>query len=185
MSFTLDCTCGRPVTVNAGQAGTAVTCECGATIAVPSLGRLRELAGRERYEAGTIDTIHAMLRKGLLPAGDRCAVSGEYTQDVVELWVEAERFYVREESPLSNFVAGLISPILIPIVERLRPARPDVGRQTIVPTPLRVAKAHRRRVLTASQRALKRWLCSVPIYAELLREYPRATVRLRGPNHVP
>jgi len=80
MTFNLDCTCGRSVSVSAGQAGTTVACECGQTVAVPSLGRLRELAGRGRYEAGTIDRIHGMLKNGQLPAGDRCAVSGESQQ---------------------------------------------------------------------------------------------------------
>jgi hypothetical protein len=182
VSFNLSCSCGRSVSVSAGQAGTTVACECGQTIAVPSLGTLRELSGRERYEAGTIDTIHAMRQKGLLPAGERCAVSGELTQDFVVLWVEAEKPYVRKESLFSSFVAALIAPIFILAVARARPRFPDLGRQTIVPAPLRVATAHRHRLETASQRKLKRWLCTVPIYADLLREYPLAIVAVRRPE---
>ncbi len=157
-------------------------CECGRAVAVPSLGRLRELAGQGRYETGPIDRIHSMLKSGQLPVGDRCAVSGEYTHDVFDLWVQAEKMVTRNEHRLVNFLfAVLISPIILSVY--VRPARPNVGRETFVPTPLRVAAACHSRVRKASQRKLKHWLRSVPIYEELLREYPLAAVSLREPGH--
>jgi hypothetical protein len=168
--------------VSAGQAGTTIACECGRSISVPSLGKLRELTGRGRYEAGTIDRIYAMIKSGQLPSGERCVVSGEYTHDVFDLWVQAEKIFTGDENRFARFlVAFFISPLLIR--PYFQPERANVGRETFVPTPLRVAPSYHGRVRAASQRKLKRWLRSIPIYAELLHEYPLATVSVREPGH--
>jgi hypothetical protein len=41
--YMLSCACGRQHTVETRQAGEIVACECGATVAVPTLRQLREL----------------------------------------------------------------------------------------------------------------------------------------------
>jgi hypothetical protein len=178
MAFSLECSCcGRSLAVETTQAGTALLCECGVQVAVPSLGKLRELAGRSAYETGTIDVIHGMLRRGELPAGDRCAVSGGSTQDVIDLYVEAERIYRASDTRAFAWLGVLLSPIFL--LGLLQEPRPNVGRETIVPTPLRVAAAYLPKVRRSGQRALKRWLRTVPVYAKLLEEYPRARVGIR------
>jgi hypothetical protein len=179
MEFSVECSCGRRLIVGSAEAGTTVACECGAPVAVPSLGKLRELAGRGAYEAGTVDTIIAMIKRGALPAGSACAVSGAATNDVIDLYVEAERIYVGSDRSAYAWLGLLISPILF--AGLFQKPRPDVGRETIVPAPLRVAARHHLRVRRASQRALKRWLRSVPVYAQLLEEYPRARVHGKRP----
>src|SRR6516162_8066048 len=90
MKFSVDCSCGQTLAVQVAQAGTTVLCSRGAQVKVPSLSKLRERAGQNAYEASTIDVIHGMLRRGELPTGDRCAVSGDPTGDVADLYVEAE-----------------------------------------------------------------------------------------------
>jgi hypothetical protein len=145
------------------------------------LSKLRELSGKGAYEAGIIDTINRMLRAGELPAGDRCAVSGEPTSDLIDLYVEAERVsQVGSSLGQAALVAVLCSPILA-LTMTLKPPR-DVGRSTFVRVPLRVAARYHERVLKSSQRALKRWLRSVPAYAQLLNEYPRAQVVFEAPD---
>jgi hypothetical protein len=47
---------------------------------------------------------------------------------------------------------------------------------------LRFAGKYHERVLKSSQRSLKRWLRSVPVYAQLLKEYPRAQVVFEAPD---
>lgn len=42
MSYSFPCECGRTATVEAGQAGTTVTCPCGRAHTVPSLTKLRQ-----------------------------------------------------------------------------------------------------------------------------------------------
>jgi hypothetical protein len=174
MRYSLVCSCGRSLSVEASQAGTSVACHCGSQVPVPSISKLRELAGQEPYEVGTIDAIHGMLRRGELPAGDRCAVSGEPTEDFIELYVEAERIHPGGDNRAYYWLGLLVSPLLL--LGILRPPRPDVGRETIVPTPLRVVSAYHPKVRKAGQRALRQWLRSVPVYASLLDEYPRARV---------
>ena len=184
MAVPLRCTCGRDLSVELSQAGGEVACECGETIAVPSLSKLRELSGKGAYEAGIIDTINRMIGSGELPWGDRCAVSGEPTSDAIDLYVEAERvFQGGSNTALIALLAVVCSPLLALILAQ-KP-RQDVGRTTIVHTPLRVAARNQRRVLRwSSQRAIKRWLRSVPVYAELLNDYPRAQVVFELPGEI-
>jgi hypothetical protein len=146
-------------------------------VAIPGLSKLRELAGQAAYETGPVDVIRNMLRRGELPTGTRCAISGVETKDVVELYVEAERVHPGFDHLNYAWLLGLISPILL--VGLFQKPRPDLGRETIVDTPLRVAAAYHRRVRRSGQRALKKWLRSEPFYAELLDAYPAATVGVR------
>jgi hypothetical protein len=120
-----------------------------------------------------------MVKRGELPAGNVCALSGVATDDVMDLYVEAERVYRRDDRRGSVLLGLLVSPIFFSGL--LQKPRPDVGRETIVPTPLRVAERYHQKVRGAGQRALKRWLRSVPIYAKLLEEYPLARVRWKKP----
>jgi hypothetical protein len=176
MKFSVECSCGQSLAVQASQAGTTTTCGCGAQVKVPSLSKLRELSGQHAYETSTIDVIQGMLGRGELPEGNHCAVSGEATDDVVELYVEAERIYTAKDNLMWAVIAALcISPILI-LTALIEMPRADVGRQTIVRTPLRVAAAYHAKVERSGQKALKRWLRTVPIYAKLLDQYPRARV---------
>jgi hypothetical protein len=148
------------------------------------LSKLRELSGKGAYEAGIIDTINRMVGSGELPWGDRCAVSGEPTSDAIDLYVEAERvFHGGSNTALIALFAVACSPLLALVIAQK--SRPDVGRTTVVNTPLRVAARNQRRVLRwSSQRAIKRWLRSVPVYAQLLKEYPRARVVFQSPSEV-
>lgn len=41
--YLLTCSCGRQHTVETGQAGESISCECGATLPVPTLRQLRQL----------------------------------------------------------------------------------------------------------------------------------------------
>jgi hypothetical protein len=175
MDYSINCQCGARLPVKASQAGTSITCSCGAVVAVPGLSKLRELAGHDAYETGPVDVIRNMFRRGELPSGGRCAVSGIATQDVIHLYVEAERVYSRSDQRLLHAWLGLlVSPILLAGMFQER--RPDVGRETLVPTPLYVSAQHHARVCRAGQRALRKWLRTVPVYAQLLEAYPVARV---------
>jgi hypothetical protein len=87
MTYAVRCECGDAVEVTAAQAGSDVACRCGRLVHVASLSRLREMAGQDAYEAGTIDTINRMIRDGDLPWGDTCAISGLPTTDSYNLYV--------------------------------------------------------------------------------------------------
>lgn len=185
MGYSLGCPCGRVFEVQAGQAGSKLHCPCGAEVQVPSVSKLRELAGKAAYEVGTIDVIQGMLKRGELPAGKVCAVSGKATADVIELRVEAERLVAgAEDGKLA--IVSLFMPILVlfrPSLLLNSASRPEfVGRETAVRTPLIVDSAHQARFRRSSQKRMKRWLRTVPIYATLMDEYPRAIVKCEA-NH--
>jgi hypothetical protein len=183
MAYLLKCSCGKEVPVQSSQAGLEIACECGQAIKVPSLSKLRELSGKGAYEAGIIDTINRLIGCGELPAGNRCAVSGEPTEDAIELFVEAERIsQVGTSVGQAVLVALLCSPLLAAAMAIKDPR--DVGREIVVATPLRVSGIHHRRVRKASQRALKRWLRTIPVYAQLLKEYPRSRVVFHAPGEL-
>lgn len=42
MSFTLDCNCGKQVSVSPAKAGGEVECSCGCVLGVPSLGKMNQ-----------------------------------------------------------------------------------------------------------------------------------------------
>jgi hypothetical protein len=145
---------------------------------IPGLSTLRELAGQDAYETGPVDVIRNMLRRGELPSGTRCAISGVETKDVLELVVEAERVHSGSDRLTYAWLGAFISPILL--LGLFQKPRPEVGRETVVDTPLRVAAAYHARVRRAGQRALKKWLRREPVYAQLLDAYPAARVEVRA-----
>jgi hypothetical protein len=124
-----------------------------------------------------------MVGSGELPVGTRCAVSGVPTEDVIELYVEAERVFVGGDNlRFIALFAMLCSPYIA--VFMAQRSRPDFGRATTVATPLRVAALYHRRFSRSSQRALRRWLRTVPVYARLLKEYPRARIVFGAPGEL-
>lgn len=50
--YLVACTCGRQHTVETRQAGETIACECGATVAVPTLRQLRQLPEARMEAAG-------------------------------------------------------------------------------------------------------------------------------------
>ena len=180
----MDCPCGRSFDVQTGQAGSTLQCQCGADVRVPSVGKLREMAGKAAYEVGVIDQIGGMIDRGELPAGGVCAVSGKSTGDVMDLYVHAEKFQRAEDKGMLIVLWLLSLPLLILLSpsnvfgKRYRPE--GGGRDTWVRTPLFVDSKYQDKFRRASQKKLKRWLRRVPVYAKLLDEYPLATVEFES-----
>jgi hypothetical protein len=178
MEYSVTCLCQKAIPVTAAQAGTEVACSCGRTIKVPRLSELRLTTGRDAYEAGVVSAIQRLIRTGELPYGDTCALSGWPTNDVYELLVECERPWAKQVGkslPLPwEVLLGLFSPISI----WRREVRTEIhGRQTVIRVPLRVRQEHHAWLSRMrSQRKLRRLLGTVPIYAQLLHEYPDAYI---------
>lgn len=181
MGYALECSCGRSFDVQGGQAGSTLKCQCGADVRVPSVSKLREMVGKAAYEVGVIDTINGMIDRGELPAGGVCAVSGKSTGDVLKIYVHAEKFQRAEDKNMLLLVPVAWLMLLYPSFAFGRRYRPEgSGRDTWVRTPLFVDSKYHEKVRRASQKKLKRWLRSVPVYAKLLDEYPQATVEFES-----
>jgi hypothetical protein len=178
--YELDCTCGRTIVVVASQAGTKLTCECGQEIAVPSLSKLRVSAGANPYEVSVSDTIRRMILEGELPAGPGCEVSGEPTDDILELYVLVTREFVKKKGKGWYLVLGLlISPLFYFAFFRqggYGKLVPAAGSETAIPTPVRLASRYHSRYRKASQWRLRRLLRRVPIYDALLKDHPEGRI---------
>jgi hypothetical protein len=173
--FLLDCPCGKAVTVVASKAGSTVTCECGAEVKVPSLGRLREMAGKDRYESGPGDTIRRMIRSGELPAGTTCAVSRKATGDFIELEILVPRYFKNTEIADRRMILlfGTLGALYNTVFRR-----PQIEKEgaLIVRAPILVAERCHAKVRRMSQTRLRRLLRSVPVYAQLLKENPHSRI---------
>jgi hypothetical protein len=178
--YSLDCSCGRRIEVGPSQAGTKLTCECGAEVAVPSLSKLRASTGADPYEVSTADTIRRMIAEGELPAGDVCELSGKPTEDVLELFVLVTREFIRQERKQWLLLLALfVSPIFY-FAYGLQGARgklvPAAGGETAIPTPVRLSSRYHDRFRKAGQWRLRRLLRRIPIYADLLKDHPEGRV---------
>ena len=152
--------------------------ECGEGVPVPSLSKLRATAGIGSYESGAIDTIRRMLDEGALPWGETCAVSGRPTRDVIQVEVQCERLHVPKDPArfallLAHVASALVGRDLARDPRKWSDPRP--GYRRVVP--LRVGREfHRGLSRWWTKRKLRRLLRTVPVYARLLDEYPRATI---------
>lgn len=175
--FAVDCVCGRTRGVTSAQAGSIVPCDCGAEIKVPSLGRLRELAGQGRYESGPLDTIRRMIATGELPPGKVCVWTGEPSDDLLDVWVkipQMERSEVGKES--SPWMILLLGFWALPLIWARKGKGFVEASHTVIKLPLRVTLAAQWKVRSLEAWRLKRLLRKTPEYAELLDRNPLAQV---------
>ena len=184
MAYSIQCECRRPLSVTASQAATRVPCACGRLIEVPALSRLRQNAGQGAYEAGTIDIIRRMISTGDLPTGQVCALSGDPTSDCYELFVQCESSWMKGPGS-GHFAAVILLFLLMPFwfvwmaigKSMLDEERREVGHNRGVTIPLRICnRCHEKLRRTRSQWKLRRLLRTVPIYAQLLQEFPYARI---------
>jgi hypothetical protein len=183
MKYHVLCGCGKSLPVKTEEAGTTIRCDCGESVTVPSLSKLRSTVGLGAYESGAIDTILRMLDEGILPWGETCAESGRPTRDVLPLHVQCERIHAPADNTKVILLALLVTPLAL--LGLRKDQREAVGRDTSVVVPLRLSRAYHRSLSRwggGSQRRLQRLLRTVPVYARLLDEYPNATIQI-CPDH--
>jgi hypothetical protein len=183
MAYHVRCSCGREIAVASSAAGGDVTCTCGRNVPVPSLSELRQQAGESAFESGIADRIHRLIATSELPPRSCCVDCGRPSTDVAELYVQIERLWMRGPGRtryLALLLAMLISPfwwLRALFFESLRDeTRQELGRDRFVDTPLCICDEDRPKLKHVHQRKLKRLLQTVPIYAELLREYPGSRI---------
>jgi hypothetical protein len=184
MEYSVECECGNRVPVTAAQAGSVARCQCGRAVEVPPLSELRQAAGKRSFESGIIDTIRRMISEGNLPSTRECALTGCLTDDIAVVRVQCERVWKR--GPKKSGWFFLLFALFLPFFwisalvswALLDEKREDLGRDTVVDVPLRVCRDQQHRLRCMRQGRIRRLLRADAIYANLLREYPRATVRV-------
>lgn len=183
MRYYLDCSCGKELVVEEGAAGSAQTCLCGRTLTVPSLAELRRSSGLREPTLSPAKAIETLVLAGKLPAEKQCLICGEPTDAVVRCMADCERAYVKAGRPWWQiaflFLLALMSLGVLAAGVISRRADDEVhefGSDIILPVPLRVCKACGQNLTEPDD--LKAVMRHVPLYAELLDEFPQAHVHL-------
>ncbi|MBN1911456.1 MAG: hypothetical protein JW818_17065 [Pirellulales bacterium] len=157
---------------------------------VPSLSELRRNSGQAAFESSIIDTINRMVRNGELPWGNECAICRLPTDDTFCLYAQCERKWtIRSgrtmKSGCDEYAFWILGFFLIPFSffslfdDDADEGPREMGHDRGVELPLRVRKEHHPKLRRVrSQRKLRRLLRDVPIYAKLLKEYPRARIMI-------
>ncbi len=177
--YSVNCECGIRLGVDARQAGSTISCECGRSISVTLLSVLRRSAGQSTKS--TLELIEAMIRSGELPAEMVCPLSGRQPEETVYFHIQCERSWVRGGEPIDigklllyYTLFGWIGALM---VSRKMQERQEFGRDTTVTVPVRISSEVRAKVYgTRRQKTLRTYLSHVPIYARLLKEFPEAVV---------
>lgn len=175
MEFVLRCSCGRPVRVTAAQAGSELRCDCGNVTLVPMLSELRRGAGQPAYGVDIAETLRNMHADGLLPLETRCVQCQMQTEGILKCSVECERTFSRG--------GGFWVTVIVGLVLSCGDIRDDYrnrevhGRELVVQTPLRLCDNCRHALgKKPRKRRVVELLRMVPMYDQLLREYPNADI---------
>ena len=184
MAFHVECDCGQRIEVTAGMAGAEVRCSCGRVNRVPGLSALRQAAGQDAYVTNAVEAIRIMVAQGELPPGPNCMICHSPTGIVFNCEVVCEEAWIRRRGRSNRFLAGLalmFAPFWLTLALRhgRDPNEPDKqGHDVKLRVPLRLCGACRSSLGGLRRaRAIKRLLRQVPIYKQLLEEYPDAKVR--------
>jgi hypothetical protein len=178
MEYSVTCSCSNVIPVAAAQAGAEVVCRCGQVVNVPRLSQLRAATGRDAYKATVIEAIQRLTRNGELPYGDICALCQMPTNDMYELYVECDRPWQRAPAAVPWWLLWFPLALKIWLMSKFVPQQTEtLGRDTGVRILLRICKQdHGRLHRIRDQRKLRNLLRAVPIYQQLLEEYPRAHI---------
>ncbi len=144
MQFEVCCPCGRVHAVQASQAGSTLRCGCGVAVPVPLLSRLRAAAGLAPVDWGPEYVIRTMLRAGQLPPAG-CVGCGAAPARFAPLLADCERQFARQsgDTQPDTYPAALLY-IWLGMSHLLnKPVTEQLGRDIVVPVPVRVCPACR------------------------------------------
>lgn len=100
MTFSVACECGKNHTVSEGSAGSRFHCECGLTVNVPSLVRLRDMAGLAPIEIPLEFEIPELLESGVIPKSE-CADCGRTPAELVHFVADCEQLHTKSSGGFS------------------------------------------------------------------------------------
>lgn len=181
MQYVIRCQCGAELSVSAAQAGGTCVCECGAATAVPKLSELRLAAGQSRHPTSAVERVRGMLNRGELPGDHRCPACGNHTDEVVTVGIQCERASstdFQDQGMLAVAIFGWIGALASALRPQHRMGEIH-GHEVRVEVPLRCCSECRPSLTwRIGRRALRRYLCRVPAYREVLGEYPHAAINV-------
>lgn len=174
MDFTLNCSCGAQLHVATADAGGCKICICGKANAVPSLSELRRRAGKQSYEVGIADKLRSLFTDGELPPNNVCVSCGSPTSNVFACTVVCQRPYSKGRGLWATVLLGIFTPLWNLFALNREYADQEVfGQELVVHTPLPICSPCTAK-LQANKHSIRKFLRRVPLYEELLQEYPDA-----------
>jgi hypothetical protein len=182
MKYSVTCSCGQILPVEATQAGSTLTCRCQQTVKVPRLSVLRLAAGESAIPLNAAERVRQAVSNGALPDNDLCPITGRVPDAIAVFRIHCEKVWQQSTGDASTLqyifwflVLGWIG-IVIAMLRGKRDAE-QRGRDTYVDAPLRVsAEVLKRLSKERNQYSLRELLSSTTHYAELFAAYPEAEI---------
>lgn len=188
----LTCECGAKMRARFQDAGGQLNCDCGQSLSVPPLSKLRQLAGQDAYTTNAVEAIQKQLNQGQIPAGLDCLICNAVNCQQHDFIAVCESTYTKgTDSAAANDIPSLMSKLfLIFAAPRLlvfwllkRSDEIEVeqfGRDTSVEVALPVcdscvSSGHNPK----SVKTAKKLMRQVALYDRLLEEYPTLKLERR------
>lgn len=186
MKYSVTCSCGQILPVEATQAGSTLTCRCQQTVKVPRLSALRVAAGESAIPLNAAERVQQAVVNGTLPDNDLCPITGRVPDAIAVFRIRCEKVWRQSTGDASTLqyifwflVLGWIG-IVIAMLRGKREVE-ERGRDTYVDAPLRVsAEVLKRLSRERNQSFLKEILANTKLYAELFGEYPDAEIKFHS-----
>jgi hypothetical protein len=113
MPYELRCDCSKILSVDTGDAGNQITCQCGRTIAVPRLSALRAMSGEAGARVAPDFEIETLLASKLLPFETNCVECAAATTNCLLVQVVCERaIVIHPKRPWFAIISVFFSPFL-------------------------------------------------------------------------
>ena len=168
----------------ASDAGGLIACPCGRSIVVPSLSKLRMMAGADAYTTNPVEAIRRAQHLGISPPSDKCLLCGISADVVYQCHVVCESSQVKragnDQSDL-GVLRWLLLPAVFNLLLAFRPREPECLRQGhdievdfILPL-CNLCAASSGNV--SRSRVAMRIMSNVPLYKELLTYYPHLKLK--------
>lgn len=183
LQVNLPCTCGATLIARAADAGSAIPCKCGRTVAVPNLSKLRTLAGVEAYVTNPVEAIVKAQLDGADPAGDKCLHCGSTTPVFYRCTAVCEQSHTqRASSEPPGFWHWLLLPVVVNLLLWSRGKETYADRQghdVEVEFMLPLCSSCTASVGNVTRTSVaKKLMQRVPLYRELLAFYPNLTLKV-------
>lgn len=188
----LNCPCGATVYAKLTDAGGSLACAvCNQSLDVPGLGKLRQMLGREAYITNSVEAINKEINLGNAPAGKRCLLcqSDSTTfHNYIAICEQSSLIAKDDRAPndiptqlakiFSWLAFGWLPFVMVYLRKRRLGQETEVqGRDVTVAVTLPVCDQCCESATNALARRSRKLMRQVPLYRELLEEYP--SLRLR------
>jgi hypothetical protein len=188
LKVSLPCECGGTVVAGAKVAGGTIKCTCGRAVAVPKLSHLRTLAGGDAFITNPVEAIRKQQRDGINPAGEGCLLCGSLSPVFYKCHAVCESSHARRGNKVDpiSMVRLLFVPMVWLIAMLLREKEFEPidrrGHDIAISFDLPVCDpcaASAGKVTRAN--VAKRLMAEVPLYKELLDDYPNMQLKVARP----